>query len=348
VCGRGVSRQVRSGSAAGPALKFRRTGLQSQRFGLHDAWRLCVVARLSRPSVSSILFPMRIQNAAALLFAAVVSCFAQIPTDQKQPNPPVIPDTAIRQADIAYDKYPETKLDIIRPKAASKEKRPGVLEIHGGGWVNGTKEQRESYTCMQYVEKGFVCASVEYRLAKAALAPAAVEDVLKAAQWFSKNAKKYNVDPKRIVVTGDSAGGHLCLMVGMTPKSAHLGPPARVAAVVNFYGITDVADLLSGPNMRKYAVTWLPEQPGRLELARRVSPMTYVRKNVPPILTFHGDSDQSVPYAQAVRLTNEIKAAGGDARLVTVPGGRHGFPRATLDGLFPQIWEFLREKGILR
>lgn len=291
---------------------------------------------------------MRMENTAVLLLAAALSCWAQIPTDQKQPDPPAIPDTAVREADIAYSKYPETKLDIIRPKAAAKEKRPGVLEIHGGGWTGGTKEQRESYTCMQYVEKGFVCASVEYRLAKAALAPAAVEDVLQAAQWFSKNARKYNVDPKRIVVTGDSAGGHLSLMVGMTPKSARLGTPAHVAAVVNFYGITDVADQLSGPNMRQYAVTWLPEQPGRLALARRVSPLTYVRKDVPPILTFHGDADQTVPYEHAVRLTNALKAAGADARLVTVPGGRHGFPRATLDDLFPQIWDFLKEKGVLR
>ena len=98
-----------------------------------------------------------------------------------------------------------------------------------------------------------------------------------AAEWFEKNAKKYNVDTKRIVVTGGSAGGHLSLMVGMTPKSANLGPPAKVAAVVNFYGITNVGDQLGGPNMRDYAVTWVPEQSGRLELARRVSPMTYVR-----------------------------------------------------------------------
>src|SRR5260370_41710584 len=101
------------------------------------------------------------------------------------------------------------------------------------------------------------------RLANVALAPAAVTDVLKAAQWFHKNAKKYHVDPKRIVVTGDSAGGHLALMVAMTPRSARLGPPTHVAAVVNFFGITDVADQLEGPSIQKYAVTWVPEQRDR-------------------------------------------------------------------------------------
>src|SRR6185503_589158 len=150
---------------------------------------------------------------------------------------------------------------------------PGVLVIHGGGWTGGTKEAQAVSYCMRYVEKGFVCANVEYRLAKAATAPAAVTDVLNAAQWFEENAKKYRVDTRRIVVTGESAGGHLALMVGMTPKSAKLGPTAKIAAVVNFYGITDVADQLGGPHMQDNAVTWLPEQQGRLEMASRVSPM---------------------------------------------------------------------------
>src|SRR5262249_13059087 len=146
---------------------------------------------------------------------------------------------------------------------------------------------------LKYAQRGFVVANVEYRLAAVATAPAAVTDVLKAAQWFHKNAGKYHVDTKRIVVTGDSAGGHLALMVEMTRRSAKLGPPAKVAAVVNFYGITDVGDQLDGPHMQKYAVTWLPEQDGRRELAKRVSPIAYVRKDLPPILTVHGDSDKT-------------------------------------------------------
>src|SRR6476659_9575474 len=189
--------------------------------------------------------------------------------------PAQIPEWATIQANIPYDQYKETVLDILQPKAPSKVKRPGVIVIHGGGWTGGTKESQLQPICLRYVEKGFVVANVEYRLAKAALAPAAVTDALKAVEWFRKHAKEYNVDTKRIVVTGGSAGGHLALMVAMTPKSAKLGPPAKVAAVVNFYGITDVGDQLDGPNKRTYAVTWVPEQDGRLKLASRVSPMTY-------------------------------------------------------------------------
>ena len=273
--------------------------------------------------------------------------FAQAPIDHRSTGPPVIPDSVLLQANIPYDQYKETVLDILQPKEPSKEKRPGVILIHGGGWVNGTKEQRVEYAALKYVSHGFVVANVEYRLAKVATAPAAVTDVLTAAHWFHKNAAKYGVDPKRIVVTGDSAGGHLALMVAMTPRSAKLGPPAKVAAVVNFYGITDVADQLEGPHMQKYAVTWVPEQEGQRELAKRVSPMTYVRKDLPPILTLHGDVDKTVPYEQGANLTRELTKVGANARLITVSGAGHGFPQATLDDEFEHIFAFLKEKGIL-
>jgi dipeptidyl aminopeptidase/acylaminoacyl peptidase len=133
----------------------------------------------------------------------------------------------------------------------------------------------------------------------------------------------------------------------MTPRSAKLGPPAKIAAVVNFYGITDVADQLEGAHLQKYAVTWVPEQEGRRELAKRVSPMTYVRKDVPPILTLHGDVDKTVPYEHGANLTRELKNAGADARLITVSGAGHGFPQVTLDDQFEHIFAFLKEKKVL-
>ncbi|HEU0139465.1 MAG TPA: alpha/beta hydrolase, partial [Bryobacteraceae bacterium] len=217
-----------------------------------------------------------------------------------------------------------------------------------GGWVNGTKESMVRNFCLPYLEKGFVVANVEYRLAKAAPAPAAVEDVLKAANWFRDNARRYNVDRDRIVVTGGSAGGHLALMVGMVPKSARLGKPAKVAAVVNFYGITDVGDQLEGPNMRKYAVTWVPEQEARLVLARRVSPASYVRKDLPAILTIHGDADETVPYEHGVNLTRELRDEGADAELIPIAGGKHGFSQEQLAEIYPRIFAFLERRGILK
>ena len=249
------------------------------------------------------------------------------------------------QENVPYDTHPQTVMDIYRP--AGKGPHPAMIIIHGGGWTGGAKDGMVENWVVRYLEKGFVVANVEYRLAKVATAPAAVEDALKAAGFFLDNAKKYGADPKRVAVTGGSAGGHLALMVGLTPKSAKLGKPVKVRAVINFYGITDVDDQLHGPNMRKYAVTWVPEGPDRAALARRVSPMTYVRKDVPPVLTLHGDADATVPYEHGVNITKALTEAGAQAEMIPVPKGIHGFPKETQDRLYPRIFEFLTKHGVM-
>jgi len=225
-------------------------------------------------------------------------------------------------------------------------KRPGVMVIHGGGWIQGDKERMLETYCLPFIRHGFVVANVEYRLAKTAPAPAAISDVLQAAKWFHDHAAQFNVDPGRILVTGSSAGGHLALMVAMTPASADLGPSVKIAGVIDFFGIADVADQLEGANAREYAAQWIPEQPNRMELARQMSPMTYVRKGLPPILSLHGDADPTVPYAQSVNLIKALKGAGGDAELITVPAGRHGFTPQEMDQLWPEIFKWLKKHKI--
>ena len=92
----------------------------------------------------------------------------------------------------------------------------------------------------------------------------------------------------------------------------------------------------------------MPEGSGRLDLAKRVSPMTYVRKGLPPILTIHGDADQTVPYEHGVKLTKALRDAGDDAELVSVPQGKHGFPKATEDEIYEHdIWPFLKKHGVM-
>lgn len=275
----------------------------------------------------------------ALLFAAVLALAAQPAT-----APVSLPAGVTVDENVPYDAHPQTVMDIY--KQPSPGPHPAMIIIHGGGWTGGAKAGMVAAWVTRYLEKGFVVANVEYRLAAVATAPAAVEDSLKAANFFLDHAKKYGVDTKRVAVTGGSAGGHLALMVGMTPKSAKLGKPVKVRAVVNFYGITDVDDQLHGQNMRKYAVTWVPEGPNRTELARQVSPMTYVRKDVPPVLTIHGDADATVPYEHGVRITRALNDAGAKAEMISVPKGAHGFPKETLDKVYPQIFEFLARQGV--
>ncbi len=222
----------------------------------------------------------------------------------------------------------ESKLDVYR-RRGGEGPVPTVIAIHGGGWVNGTKEGTSLFV-LPYLEAGYNVVNITYRLARVSLAPAAVEDCRCALKWVIANAREYGFDTSKLIVTGGSAGGHLALLTGMLPESAGLdrycfsGPEPKVAAIVNWYGITDVADLLEGPNQKGYAVTWLGSQPDRVAIAKRVSPMTYVRAGLPPTITIHGDADPTVPYAHGVQLTNALKAAGVKTELVTVPGGKHG------------------------
>ena len=251
---------------------------------------------------------------------------------------------------VAHDH--QNKLDVIYPHDATAPV-PAVIYIHGGGWVFGTKEGAVLYT-LPYLQMGWAAVNVEYRMASAANAPAAVEDCRCALRWIVQNAKQYHIDPSRLVVTGHSAGGHLSLMTGMLTEAAGLdnncaedGPEPRVAAIVNWYGITDVADLLSGPNRKTYAVDWLGSTPDRIAIAKRVSPLSYVRKDLPPILTIHGDKDPVVPYSHAVRLHQALDAAGAVNELVTVPGGGHGmFTDAENRKAFDQVRRFLAAHGL--
>jgi acetyl esterase/lipase len=246
----------------------------------------------------------------------------------------------------------EAKLDVYAPRTPGPH--PTVLHIHGGGWVGGSRES-VVFRAMPYVEMGFAVVNVSYRLAAVAQAPAAVEDCLCALRWVIRNAKQYGFDVDRIVVTGYSAGGHLALTTGMLPPSAGLDrqcpgtEPLKVAAIVNWFGITDVADLIDGPNTRTYAVGWLGSRPDRAEVAARISPLTYVRKDVPPILTVHGDADPTVPYAHATRLHAALQQAGATSELVTIPKGLHGnFPAPEQLRAYEAVRAFLARHGISR
>jgi len=252
------------------------------------------------------------------------------------------------QANIRYDHHPETVLDIVQARAPALADRPGVVMFHAGGWVEGTKESILESFVLPFVEHGFVVANAEYRLAKSATAPAAVEDALKAAKWFRDHAQEYKVDPARILALGESAGGQLALMTGMLPESAKLGPVIKIAAVLDFYGVADVADQVSGPHPQPYAAAWIPEQPGRLDLALRMTPMTYVRKGLPPILAVHGDADPVVPYQQSVALIKALKAAGDQADLITVPGGQHGFNAEQCAKMWPEVFKWLKKHKVIQ
>ena len=219
--------------------------------------------------------------------------------------------------DITYIKASnwEGKLDVYVPRTPGPH--PTILHIHGGGWVGGTRESVVLRT-LPYLEMGFAVVNISYRLGQVAPAPAAVEDCLCALRWVARNAKQYNFDPARIVIMGYSAGGHLAMATGMIPPAAGLDrqcPGTEVvkpAAIVDWYGIADVAELLDGPNMKSYAVQWLGAQPNREEIAKRVV-AAHIR---PAGHAAHAD------YSRR-RRSDRALPAGGEAERRDPEGGRH-------------------------
>lgn len=252
----------------------------------------------------------------------------------------------------------DSKLDVYKRRDATTP-QPTLVFYHGGGWVAGTKEA-SLMSIVPWLEMGWNVVNVEYRMARVALAPAALEDSTCALRFVVQKAKDYLIDTNRIVVSGESAGGHLALAVGMIPESAgftracagggfgglEIGVP-KVAAIINWYGITDVTEMLAGANARSYAAQWLGAAANRDEVARSVSPLTYVRAGLPPILSIQGDADPIVPYSQNVRLRDALTKAGATNELFTVPGAGHGnFKPDERTKIYVKIREFLAKNGL--
>ena len=257
----------------------------------------------------------------------------------------------------------ELKLDLYLPRN-NREPHPTLIYFHGGGWVSGQKERNVLYL-LPYISFGWAVVNVEYRLSRNSLAPAAVEDGRCALRWVITHAKEYNLDPDKIVLTGPSAGGHLALITGMLPGQSMFDrhcptddrirwrssaePEIHVAAIINWYGITDVADLLDGTNAKHYAIEWFGSMSNREELAKEVSPLNYVRAGLPPILTIHGDKDNIVPYSHAIRLHSALDKIGIPNQLHTINGSSHGeFNREEMLNCYTIIKDFLRKQIILK
>jgi acetyl esterase/lipase len=157
--------------------------------------------------------------------------------------------------------------------------------------------------------------------------------------WVYDHAAQYGFDTSKIVVSGHSAGGHLALMTGLLKPVDGFDNSCRrlsdewrestiqdvkVAAIINFFGPTDLLKLVEGPTVRNFAVRWFGSLPNREELARRVSPVTYARPGAPPVLTIMGDKDPIVPYAQGASLHEALDKVGVPNQLLTIQGGGHG------------------------
>jgi acetyl esterase/lipase len=247
----------------------------------------------------------------------------------------------------------ELKLDVYKRRTATTP-QPTLVYMHGGFWVAGNKETA-ILSLLPWMEMGWNVVNVEYRLGPATLAPGAVEDCFCALRFLGgqMQTQTYNIDTSRIVVTGESAGGHLALAMGTIPASEGLDRECagaalpKVAMVINWFGISDVPDVIDGPHQANAAVRWFGSLPNRMEIAKRVSPITYIRPGLPPILTVHGDADTTVPYSQAVKLHEALAKVNVPNQLVTIAGGKHGnFTPEERDRIYLTIREFLAKNGL--
>jgi acetyl esterase/lipase len=235
---------------------------------------------------------------------------------------------AARETDVEYGRAGDVslKLDAYVPDGSGPF--PAVILVHGGGWTTGDKDggPRKGYMFPLHapLEKaGFAWFSINYRLAPAHHYPACIEDVETAIRWVKANAAKYRVDPRRIAVSGESAGGHLVALAAVRADAS-----TRLAAIVPIYGVFDMVAMVT-PNepLRRNFVALFDRSAfdeATRALLREASPLTHVKAGLPPFLLVHGTADATVPLAQSERMLARLREVGVACELQTVPNGVHG------------------------
>jgi acetyl esterase/lipase len=241
------------------------------------------------------------------------------------------------------------KLDVY-VRADTRDPNPTVMFFHGGADDRGNKET-ELFYFLRYLELGWNVVNVEHRLPGVTLAPAAMQNGLCAIRWVARNADLYGFDVNKLIVSGQSAGGWAALTVTMAGAGLRADAPCsdakeiKVAAVVNWYGVSDPVDSLNKKSPG--VVASFRGLPNPADVAKTVSPLHLVTPLVPPVISIHGDADSSVPHEQSIRLHAALKAMGVTEKLVTIARGGHGgFQRTENQRAYAAVEQFLGDLGI--
>ena len=214
---------------------------------------------------------------------------------------------------------------------------PAAILVHGGGFDQGSKSTNVRPLFEPLADAGFAWFSIDYRMAPEFRFPQANADLETAIRWVRANAARYHVDPSRIAIIGESAGGFLVNYLG-----THGERDTSVQAVVDFYGPVDYAKLAElrrdhperfnmasikrhmadGGSIRFFGADQ-PDEAGLAKL-RAVSPLFAVHKGMPPFLCIHGTKDDQVAYEQSTAMCEAMHKVSAGCELITIEGGGHG------------------------
>jgi len=227
-----------------------------------------------------------------------------------QPSAPVVTKT-----DVIYGRVEGSALlaNIAYPDGPSL--KPAIISVHGGRWRAGNRADASSIKVAQWAEFGYFAMSIDYRLVGGSPAPAPYLDLLCAIRWVHAHAEEYRIDPERIYLIGQSAGGHMVSLVATVGETGYTRVGGWDKARSDVRAVISVAATYE-LNTLSWGNLWTPIAGNVEELRRAASPITHVNTTTKPLLVIHSDDDKSVPVQQAVDMAAKLKAAGVQTRFV--------------------------------
>ena len=241
-------------------------------------------------------------------------------------------------------------LDIYVPRGVDLSEAPVLIQVHGGGWTVGAKEEQGLILMHRMARRGWVCVSVNYRLAPKYPWPTQIVDVKRAIAWVREHIAEYGGDPSYLTITGGSAGGHLSALAALTPDVAEFQPgfedaDTSVAACVPFYGVYDMGGLTQHRHaieMRdRFLGPWLFRKDPVEHLADFVaaSPIAHVRKDAPDFFVIHGANDTLVSVRQARAFVEALRdKSDATVTYAELPGTQHAF----------EVFSSIRSQHVIR
>jgi len=235
------------------------------------------------------------------------------------------------------DKGGRNLLDVVMPKAAQRgDRRPVLLQVHGGGWIIGDKREQGKPLMTNLASRGWICVAINYRLSPKATMPDHIIDVKRAIAWIRSHIEEYGGDPDFLCITGGSAGGHLCSLAALTPNDPRFQPgfegvDTSLNGCVPFYGVFDFLDRADDRPLGKMSdflgpivFKCTPEE--KPELWDSVSPVTRVHSDAPPFFVIQGSHDSLVFAEEAVTFVSALREKSVEPVLhVELDGAQHAF-----------------------